>query len=132
MSRRGDTRSKWERARDEAPKNDGLDGARFAARFRIFERSHTACFNDIRRCVRLADSPDVQEWDTTMLLRKIEMLERQCQFARERLAERKRKDTVRETLAKARALLDSPHEGERIAAAAAVARIEAKLEGMSV
>lgn len=132
MSRRGDTRSAWQRQRDEDPKNDGLDGARFAQRFRIFERSHTACFNDIRRCVKLAESPDVAEWDTTMLLRKIEMMEAQCQFARERLALRESKDTVRETLAKARALLDSPHEGERAAAAAAVAKIEAKLEGMSV
>lgn len=131
MRRRGDTRNAWQRQRDEEPKNDGLDGARFNERFRIFERSHTACFNDIRRCVKLAESPDVEEWDTTALLRKIEMMETQCRFARERLAARERKDTVRETLAKARALLDSPHEGEREAAAAAVARIKAKLGAMA-
>lgn len=132
MSRRGDTRSHWQRVRDEEPKGDGLDGARFRERYRIFERSHTACFNDIRRCVKLAESPDVLDWDTTMLLRKVEMLEAQCRYARERLALRFEKDGVRETLAKAKALLDSPHEGERAAAAAAVARIEAKLEGMTV
>lgn len=131
MSRRGDTRSAWQRQRDEDPKNDGLDGARFAERYRILGRSHTACFNDIRRCVKLAGSPDVSEWDLIMLDGKIEMLEAQCTWARERLQERYAKDGVRETLAKARALLDSPHEGERAAAAAAVARIEAKLEGMS-
>lgn len=131
MRRRGDTRSQWERQRDENAKHDGLDGARFSERFRIFERSHTACFNDIRRCVKLAESTDVQDWDLNLLQWKLEALEAQCAWARERLAARSSKDTVRETLAKARALLDSPYLGERTAAAAAVARIEAKLEGMS-
>lgn len=131
MRRRGDTRSKWQRSQDEAPKGDGLDGARFSDRFTRFTRSHTAAFNDLRRCVKLAESPDVDEWDLISLDRKIEMLEKQCAWARERLAKRYAKDGVRETLRKAQALLDSPHEGEREAAAAAVARIESKLEAMA-